>query len=94
MDAQAEDYGHRILQKRCGNHRKKSEKVRGGILLPSSSMFPVRSSGMCRKCTGSRRFLTVKKIRILGNPIRVSELVTIGNLLRVPDDGFPRSRKP
>jgi hypothetical protein len=39
------------------NHRKKSEKVPAGILLPSSSVFPVRSSGMRRKCTGSRRFL-------------------------------------
>jgi hypothetical protein len=37
---------------------------------------------------------TLKKIRILGNLLRVSEFVTIGNVLRVSDDGFPRSRKP
>jgi hypothetical protein len=40
-----------------GNHWKKSEKIPAGILLPSSGVFPVRSSGMHRKCVGSRRFL-------------------------------------
>jgi hypothetical protein len=45
-------------------------------------------------CSSWRVEHTLKKIRILGNLLRVSEFVTIGNVLRVSDDGSSRSRKP
>ncbi len=38
--------------------------------------------------------LHYKKKRILGNSSKVSESVTIGNLFRVSEEGFPRYRKP
>ncbi len=44
-------------RKRSEIIRKKSEKVPVGILLPSSGVFPVRSSGMRRKYNGSSQFL-------------------------------------
>jgi hypothetical protein len=55
---QDEDSGYRILRDPAGNVRKKSEKTPAGILLPSSGVFLVRSSGMRRKCTGSHRLLS------------------------------------
>ncbi len=50
--------------------------------------------GETHTITTSSSNYTLKKIRILGNSIRVSESVTIGNLFRVSEEGFPRSRKP
>ncbi len=44
-------------RKRSEITKKKSEKVPVGILLPSSGVFSVRSSGMRRKYNGSSQFL-------------------------------------
>ncbi len=44
-------------RKRSEIIRKKSEKVPVGILLPSSGVFPVCSTGMRRKYNGSSQFL-------------------------------------
>jgi len=44
-------------RKRSEIIRKKSEKVPVGILLPSSGVFPMCSSGMRRKYNGSSQFL-------------------------------------
>jgi len=58
--------------KRSEITRKKSEKVPVGILLPSSGVFPVRSSGMRRKYNGSSQFLPyvfVLGVRRIDRPV-------------------------
>ncbi len=59
-----------FLWETVGNHWKKSEKIPAGILLPSSGVFPVRSSEIHRKCAGSRRFLPY--IFLLGRQCYIS----------------------